>query len=29
VRLKAGVDKGEYLDPSKLTLSQFLDRWEG
>ncbi len=29
VRLKAGVDRGEYVDPSKLTLTQFLDRWEG
>src|SRR5580704_1212655 len=28
VRLKAGVDKGEYVDPSKITLGQFLDRWE-
>lgn len=27
-RLKAGADKGEYVDPSKLTLSEFLDRWE-
>lgn len=28
-RLKAGADKGEYVDPSKLTVAQFLDRWEG
>jgi hypothetical protein len=28
IRLKAGVDKGEYVDPSKLTVAQFLDRWE-
>lgn len=28
VRLKAGADKGEYVDPSKVTLSEFLDRWE-
>jgi integrase len=28
VRLKAGVDRGEYVDPSKLTLAEFLDRWE-
>lgn len=27
-RLKAGADKGEYVDPSKLTLTEFLDRWE-
>jgi integrase len=27
-RLKAGADRGEYVDPSKLTLTQFLDRWE-
>jgi integrase len=28
VRLKAAVDRGEYVDPSKLTLGEFLDRWE-
>jgi integrase len=28
IRLKAGVEKGEYVDPTKLTLAQFLDRWE-
>ncbi|HKF63786.1 MAG TPA: site-specific integrase [Dongiaceae bacterium] len=28
VRLKAVADKGEYIDPSKVTLSEFLDRWE-
>jgi integrase len=28
VRLKAGADRGEYVDPSKLTLTEFLDRWE-
>jgi hypothetical protein len=28
VRLKAGVDRGEYVEPSKLTLAEFLDRWE-
>ena len=28
VRLKAGADRGEYVDPSKVTLAQFLDRWE-
>jgi integrase len=28
VRLKAGADRGEYIDASKETLSQFLDRWE-
>src|SRR6266851_2805352 len=28
VRLKAGADRGEYVDPSKLTLAEFLDRWE-
>jgi integrase len=27
-RLKAAADKGEYVDPSKTTLSEFLDRWE-
>src|SRR5580704_9638891 len=28
VRLKAGADRGEYVDPSKPTLAEFLDRWE-
>jgi integrase len=28
VRLKAAADKGEYVDPSKLTLNEFLDSWE-
>ena len=28
VRLKAGADKGDYIDPSKTTLAEFLDRWE-
>src|SRR5215472_12893645 len=28
VRLKAAADRGEYVDPSKLTLSEFLERWE-
>jgi integrase len=28
VRLKAGANRGEYVDPSKLTLAEFLDRWE-
>lgn len=28
VRLKAGANRGEYIDPSKLTLAEFLDRWE-
>jgi integrase len=28
IRLKASADKGEYVDPSKATLSEFLDRWE-
>jgi integrase len=27
-RLKAGADRGEYIDPSKTTLAEFLDRWE-
>jgi hypothetical protein len=27
-RLKAGVDRGEYVDPSKATLAEFIDRWE-
>ena len=28
VRLKAAANKGEYVDPSKLSLGEFLDRWE-
>jgi integrase len=28
VRLRAGVDRGEYIDASKATLGDFLDRWE-
>jgi integrase len=28
IRLKAGADKGEYVDPTKTTLSEFFDRWE-
>jgi integrase len=28
VRLKAGADRGEYVDPSKATVADFLDRWE-
>jgi integrase len=28
VRLKAGADRGDYVDPSKTTLAEFLDRWE-
>jgi integrase len=27
-RLMAGADRGEYVDPSKATLAEFLDRWE-
>lgn len=27
-RLKAGADKGDYVDPSKTTLAAFLDGWE-
>jgi integrase len=27
-RLKAGADKGDYIDASKETLAQFTDRWE-
>jgi integrase len=27
-RLKASADQGTYVDPSKATLSDFLDRWE-
>ena len=28
VRLKADADRGDYVDPSKTTLGDFLDRWE-
>jgi hypothetical protein len=28
IRLKAAADKGEDVDPSKLTISEFLDKWE-
>lgn len=28
VRLKAAADRGDYVDTSKTTLSEFLDRWE-
>jgi integrase len=28
VRLKAGADRGDYVDPSKATLAEYLDRWE-
>jgi integrase len=28
VRLKAGANRGDYVDPTKTTLSVFLDRWE-
>src|ERR1700757_1448010 len=28
VRLKAGAARGEYVDPSKATLGEFIDRWE-
>src|SRR4029077_18302671 len=28
VRLNAGAERGEYIDPSKATLGDFLDRWE-
>jgi integrase len=28
IRLKAAADRGDYIDPSKATLGQFLDRWE-
>src|SRR5881397_4061320 len=27
VRLKAGADAGTYIDPSKVTLSEFIGRW--
>jgi hypothetical protein len=28
IRLKAEADKGQDVDPSKVTLSEFLDRWK-
>lgn len=28
-RLMAGVAEGNYVDPSRVTLNEFLDRWEG
>lgn len=28
VRLKAAADRGDYVDPTRITLSEFLDRWE-
>src|SRR5580658_7642112 len=28
VRLMAAADRGDYVDPSKATLTEFLDRWE-
>jgi integrase len=28
IRLKAAANKGEYVDPSKLSLGEFLNRWE-
>jgi integrase len=28
VRLKAAADRGDYIDPSKTTVADFLDRWE-
>jgi integrase len=28
IRLKADANRGEYIDPSKTSLSEFLDRWE-
>src|SRR5437762_5297471 len=28
VRLKAAADRGDYVDPSKATLAEFLDRWQ-
>jgi hypothetical protein len=28
VKLKAAAERGEYVDPTKDTLSDFLDRWE-
>jgi integrase len=29
VRLKAAANRGDYVDPIKTTLSDFLDKWEG
>jgi integrase len=29
IRLKAAANNGDYIDPSKTTLGEFLDRWEG
>src|SRR5689334_18568353 len=28
VRLKASADRGDYADPSRITVNEFLDRWE-
>ena len=28
VRLKAAANRGDYIDPTKTTLDEFLDRWE-
>jgi len=28
IRLKAGADRGEYVDPVKMTVSEFLDLWD-
>src|SRR5579871_1991421 len=28
VRLKAGVEAGNYVDPSRCTLGEYFDRWE-
>jgi integrase len=28
VRLKAAADRGDYVDPAKTTLTEFLDKWE-
>src|SRR5947209_14895478 len=28
VRLKAAANSGDYVDPSRATLAEFLDRWE-
>jgi len=29
VRLLAAADRGDYVDPAKTTVAEFLDRWEG
>jgi integrase len=29
VRLKASANRGEYVDPSRATLAEFLEQWEG